>query len=204
LHYDDPGVLTISLHESGQHLFPGSGSIQELGEDLGKGTALNVPLLPHTESESYLNVFDQVVPYALTHFGPDVIVAQCGADAHFKDPLADLLLTSRAYEALFRQLLDLADKHTNGRILCTLGGGYDLDTVSRMWALLALVVLDLDLPSSLPDDWREHWRERVDGDLSATLHDPTPSFNVSRRSAIEDQNQETSDQLLELVAPHWR
>lgn len=204
LHYDDPGVLTISLHESGQHLFPGSGAIRELGTGVGRGTALNVPLAPHTESESYLNAFDQVVPYALTHFGPDVIVAQCGADTHFKDPLADLLLTSQAYETLVRQLLDLADAHTDGRLLCTLGGGYDLDAVSRLWTLLALVVQDLDLPSSLPDDWRAHWSERVDGDLSATLHDPVPSFNVSRRSAIEAQNQETSNQLLELVAPHWR
>ena len=204
LHYDDPGVLTISLHESGQYLFPGSGDIQELGEDVGKGTALNVPLLPHTESDSYLEAFDRVVPYALTHFGPDVIVAQCGADAHFKDPLADLLLTSRTYETLFRRLLDLADEHTGGQILCTLGGGYHLDAVSRMWTLLALVVQDLDLPSSLPVDWREHWSEHVDEDLCATLHDPEPSFNVSRRPTIEQQNQKTGDQLLELVAPHWR
>jgi acetoin utilization protein AcuC len=204
LHYDDPGVLTISLHESGQYLFPGSGDIQELGEDVGKGTALNVPLAPHTESESYLNAFDQVVPYALAHFGPDVMVAQCGADAHFRDPLADLLLTSQAYETLFRRLLRLADEHTEGRLLCTLGGGYDLDTVARVWTLLALVVQDLDPPTSLPADWREHWGEQVDAPLSSALHDPVPSFNVSRRSEIEDQNQRTCDQLLELVAPHWR
>jgi acetoin utilization protein AcuC len=204
LHYDDPGVLTISLHESGRYLFPGSGEVQEIGDGIGKGTALNVPLLPHTESDSYRAAFDQVVPYALTHFGPDVIVAQCGADAHFKDPLADLLLTTQTYETLFRQLLDLADEHTGGRLLCTLGGGYHLDAVSRIWTLLALVVQDIDVPESVPDDWRETWGGRVDEDLSPTLHDPAPTFNVSRRSAIEEKNEDTGDQLLELAASHWR
>ena len=203
LHYDDPGVLTISLHESGRYLFPGSGSIEEIGEGAGRGTALNVPLLPHTESDSYRAAFDRVVPHALAHFGPDVIVAQCGADAHFKDPLADLLLSSQAYEALFHQLLDLADKHTNGQILCTLGGGYQLDAVARTWALLALIIQDIDLPTAIPDDWRERWRPHIDEDLSPTLHDPDPSFSVKRRSAIETENQQTSEQMLEQVTPHW-
>ena len=203
LHYDDPGVLTISLHESGQYLFPGSGGVEEIGEGAGRGTALNVPLLPHTESDSYLAAFDRVVPHALAHFGPDVIVAQCGADAHYKDPLADLLLSSEGYETLFRQLLTLADKHTDGHILCTLGGGYHLDAVSRIWTVLALVVQDIDLPTSLPDDWRERWTAHIDEDLSPTLHDPEPSFNVKRRAAIAEQNKETSEQMLEQVTPHW-
>jgi len=203
LHYDDPGVLTISLHESGRYLFPGSGGVEEIGEGAGRGTALNVPLLPHTESESYRAAFDRVVPHALTHFGPDVIVAQCGADAHFKDPLADLLLTSQAYEALFRQLLDLADRHTGGRLLCTLGGGYHLDAVARIWTLLALVVQNIDLPTSIPDDWRDRWEPQIGEDLSPSLHDPERSFDVKRRAAIEEENQKTSEQMLEQVTPHW-
>jgi acetoin utilization protein AcuC len=203
LHYDDPGVLTISLHESGRYLFPGSGGIEEIGEGAGRGTALNVPLLPHTEADSYRAAFDRVVPHALSHFGPDVIVAQCGADAHFKDPLADLLLSSQAYEALFRRLLDLADTHTNGRVLFTLGGGYHLDAVTRIWTLLALVVQGLDLPTSIPEDWREQWESQIDEDLSPTLHDPERSFNVKRRSAIDDENKQTSEQMLEQVTPHW-
>ena len=203
LHYDDPGALTISLHESGRYLFPGSGAAEEIGEGAGEGSALNVPLAPHTETESYLDAFERVVPYALKQFGPDVIVAQCGADAHFRDPLADLLLTSEAYESLFRRLLDLAATHTDGRILCTLGGGYHLDAVARMWTLLALVVQDLELPESIPTAWRERWQDRVSDPLTPTLHDPERSFDVSRRAAIEDQNRQTSTQALELMAPHW-
>ena len=203
LHYDDPGVLTISLHESGRYLFPGSGAVEEIGEEAGEGTSLNVPLAPHTEDKSYREVFDRVVPYALKQFDPDVIVAQCGADAHFKDPLADLLLTSQTYEYLFRRLISLADEHTGGRILCTLGGGYHLDAVTRIWTLLALIMQDHPLPDALPDTWREDWAEQVTDPLTPTLHDPDRSFDVARRSSITEENRQTSKQVLELLAPHW-
>ncbi len=203
LHYDDPGVLTISLHESGRYLFPGSGNVDEIGEGEGEGTALNVPLAPHTQADSYREVFDRVVPYAFKQFGPDVIVAQCGADAHFRDPLADLLLTSHTYEYLFRTLLSLAEDHTDGRLLCTLGGGYHLDAVVRVWTLLALIMQDRDLPSDLPSAWQDRWRGHLDDDLTPTLHDPAPSFDTDRRSAVEEENRQTSKQVLELLAPHW-
>lgn len=203
LHYDDPGVLTISLHETGNALFPGTGYVEELGEGVGKGYALNVPLATYTESESYLEVFERVVPYALTHFQPDVIVAQCGADAHYQDPLADLLLTTHAYETLFRQLLDLADEYAEGRLLCTLGGGYRLDAVSRVWTLLALILQDHDLPETLPKEWLDRWQRQIDDPLTQTLHDSSPTFDSSRRSSIERKNRRVSKQVLELVAPHW-
>jgi acetoin utilization protein AcuC len=203
VHYDDPHVLTISLHESGQYLFPGSGGVEEIGEAAGEGFAINVPLVPHTEPASYRDAFDRVVPYALEKFGPDVIVAQCGADAHFHDPLADLLLTSHTYEALFRDLFSLADKHTNGQILCTLGGGYHLDAVTRVWALLALLVQDCDLPDTIPDDWRAQWQDQLRDPLTPTLHDPKSSFDVQRRDEISEHNRQTSTQVLELLAPHW-
>lgn len=203
LHYDDPGVLTLSLHETGNALFPGTGHPDEIGEGAGEGFAVNVPLAPYTEAESYLEVFDRVVPYALEHFRPDVLVAQCGADAHFNDPLADLLLTTQTYETLFRQLLDLADEHTEGRLLCTLGGGYRLDAVSRVWTLLALILLDRDIPDTLPDEWLERWQTRIDDPLTPTLHDPDKTFDIRRRSSIETTNRRASKQVLELVAPHW-
>lgn len=203
LHYDDPGVLTISLHESGRYLFPGSGHVEEIGENGGEGSAINVPLAPYTESESYREAFDRVVPYALKQFDPDVIVAQCGADAHFRDPLADLLLTSETYEYLFSQLLTLANEHSNGQILCTLGGGYDLDAVSRVWTLLALLIQKIAAPENTPEDWREKWEADVDTSLTPTVHDDEQSFDIPRRSAINEQNRQTSKQVLELLAPHW-
>ena len=203
LHYEDPGVLTISLHESGQYLYPGTGGVDEIGAGPGEGTAVNVPLMPHTEPESYLDAFERVVPYALDHFGPDVLVVQCGADAHFSDPLADLLLTTQAYETLFERLFGLADEHTNGRLLCTFGGGYRLDAVARIWTLLTLLVQDHAVPDALPNTWRKRWQPRLDDPLSPTLHDPEKTFRVSRRAAIAEQNKRTSTQVLELLAPHW-
>lgn len=203
LHYDDPDVLTISLHESGQYLYPGTGSVDEIGEGAGEGTAVNVPLAPHTEPESYLDAFERVVPYALSSFGPDVLVAQCGGDAHYSDPLADLLLTTQAYETLFEDLFALADEHTDGRLLCTFGGGYRLDAVVRIWAMLALLVQGHPLPDTLPEDWRTRWQPRLDDPLTPTLHDPEQIFGVSRQSAIAEQNERTSTQVLELLAPHW-
>lgn len=203
LHYDDPGVLTISLHESGRYLFPGSGQVEEIGEHSGEGSALNVPLAPYTRSNSYREVFDRVVPYAVKQFDPDVIVAQCGADAHFQDPLADLLLTSDTYEYLFQQLLALADEHTDGQILCTLGGGYDLDAVARVWTVLALLIQDIERPDETPTDWRQQWASQSGDSLSRRLHDGEQSFDTPRSSEIEKQNRQTSKQVLELLAPHW-
>ena len=203
LHYDDPAVLTLSLHETGRALFPGTGGVQEVGRGLGKGFSLNVPLAPFTESDSYLDAFERVVPYALSHFQPDVVVAQCGADAHFNDPLADLLLTTHAYEQIFRRLLALADDHADGRLLCTLGGGYRLDGVSRIWALLALLMRGHDLPEALPEDYRARWDARLDDPLTPTLHDRTRTFEVERRASIEEQNRRASEQAMEQVAAHW-
>jgi acetoin utilization protein AcuC len=162
-----------------------------------------VPLAPYTEPDSYLDAFERVVPHALQHFQPDVMVAQCGADAHVDDPLADLLLTSQAYETIFRRLLALADEHADGRLLCTLGGGYRLDTVSRVWALLALLIQGHDRPDRLPEDYRTRWEERLGASLTPTLHDPERNVEVDRRSSIEDQNQRTSEKALERVASHW-
>lgn len=203
IHYDDPEVLTISLHESGRYLFPGTGSVSELGKEAGRGTALNVPLEPYTENESYLECFERVVPYAIEQFAPDVIVAQCGADAHFSDPLADLMLTTQAYEQLFRQIITLAENHTEGRLLLTLGGGYHFDATVRVWALLYLMASGHDLPNTLPSDWRATWADRLGEPVSATLHDAPQSFDVPRHDTIVEQNRRVSKRLMELVAPIW-
>ena len=203
LHYDDPGVLTISLHESGRHLYPGTGGIEEVGEGAGEGSAVNVPLAPYTEPDSYLDAFERVVPYALKHFGPDVLVVQCGADAHFQDPLADLLLTTRTYATLFRRITELADTHSEGRLLCTLGGGYRLHAVVRIWALLTLHLRGDNIPEHLPDAWRDRWAELLDGPPPTTLHDEEPSFDVPRRDEIQAENERTSTQVLEHLAPYW-
>ncbi|PEN13615.1 acetoin utilization protein AcuC [Longibacter salinarum] len=204
LHYDDPNVLTISLHESGRYLFPGTGTVHEIGKGAGEGTSLNVPLEPFTEADSYLDVFERVVPYAIENFMPEVMVVQCGADAHFSDPLADLLLDTHVYETLFDHIFDLADDHCNGRLLLTLGGGYQMDATVRIWTLLALKATGHPIPDALPDAWLANWKERLGEDLTPTLHDaPDKTFDIPRKETIYQQNQRVSKRVLELLAPLW-
>lgn len=97
IHYDEPNVLTFSIHESGRYLYPGTGHTHEIGKAQGTGRKLNIPLEPFTEDDSYLEVLQMGLEPALRWFRPDVLVVQCGADAHFQDPLAEILLTTQAY-----------------------------------------------------------------------------------------------------------
>lgn len=202
--YDEPHAMTISLHETGRYLYPGSGFVHELGEHDGKGFALNVPLEPYTHHASYLETFERVIPHALTWFQPDVLVVECGADAHAADPLAHLLLTSRTYETLFRRILALAEALTEGRVILHLGGGYDLDATVRIWAMLALLAQNRDLPDRLPQPWLDRWQRRLNQPLTPTFHDAEDAIFVQRKDAIALQNRQESQRLLELAAPYWQ
>ncbi len=202
--YEDKRVLTISLHESGQFLFPGTGGIHEIGSGLGRGLKLNLPLEPFTDGPSYLEVFDRVVPAAIDHFRPAVLVVQAGADAHFDDPLADLMLTTRDYEAIFRRILGLADAFTAGRVLFTLGGGYSFRATPRVWAILHLLLHDRATSGSLPESWRDRWNPTVGGTLPVTLHDHNPGPGlVPRRQEIAHRNREVAERLLEQASRYW-
>jgi acetoin utilization protein AcuC len=201
---EDQRVLTVSLHESGQYLFPGTGEIRELGSGAARGLKLNLPLQPFTEGESYLEVFGQVVPLALRHFHPDVLVVQAGADGHFDDPLSDLMLTTRDYEAIFRRILEWADAFTEGRVLFTLGGGYSFRAAPRVWAILYLLIHDLPLVENVPEAWRCRWNGALQIDLPDTLHDPNPSHaDIPNRAEIAHRNRQVAERLLDLTRPYW-
>jgi len=202
--YEDPRVMTVSLHESGKFLFPGTGEVRELGSGVGRGLKLNLPLEPFTEGESYLEVFEKVVPAALRHFRPDVLVVQAGADAHFDDPLSDLMLTTRDYEAIFRRILEWADAFTAGRVLFTLGGGYSFRAVPRVWAILHLVIHDLPLVKDVPEAWRSKWSHALSNELPSTLHDPNPSHaDIPNRYEIAHRNRQVAERLLDLTRQYW-
>jgi acetoin utilization protein AcuC len=202
--YEDKRVMTISLHESGKFLFPGTGEIHELGNGVGRGLKLNLPLEPFTEDESYLEVFEFLAPAALRHFHPGVLVVQAGADAHYDDPLADLMLTTRAYERVFRRILALADTYTAGRVLFTLGGGYSLRATPRIWTLLYLVMQDLPTDCAVPRVWRDKWKSYLQGKLPETLHDPDQSYpDVSNRREIMQRNRQVARRLLEAAGNYW-
>ena len=149
--YDDPRVLTISLHESPRTLFPGTGLPGEVGAGAAVGTAVNVALPAGTGDAGWLRAFHAVVPGLLAAFRPTVLVTQHGADAHAEDPLANLQLTVDGQRAAQLALRELADRLTGGRWLAVGGGGYALvRVVPRTWTHLLAIVLDRDVDPATP------------------------------------------------------
>ena len=202
--YASDRVLTLSLHETGEYLFPGTGWLHEMGRGMGRGLTLNLPLEPFTEGDTYREVLVEIADAALSWFRPDAVVVQAGADAHFSDPLADLMLTTRDYEAIYRDLLRIVDRTAHGRVLFTLGGGYSLAATPRIWAILALVLLGLPVPERLPEAWRTRWSERLGIELPETLHDPgNPYEPIPRRPEVLRADREALRRLLDAVAPIW-
>ena len=197
LHYNDPSVLTISLHETGRYLFPGTGHTFEIGRGAGLGYSLNVPLEPYTQDSSYLDCLTRVLEPALAWFKPDVLVLQGGADSHQFDPLADLSLTTQGYAAVYRLVVQMATRFAGGRIIATGGGGYATYTaVPRVWAELYAALSEITLPEAVPEGWLEAWQPQSDSVLPPTMRDAPVS--IPRQREIERSNSSTVKQLLEL------
>ncbi len=158
--YDDNRVLTISLHESGQFLFPGTGFVSEVGVGPGLGYSVNLPLYPYTDDEIYLWAFGEIVPPLVRAFGPDVLVTQLGIDSYHSDPLTHLQLTTRGYVAAVQEFARLGVPW-----LALGGGGYDLTAVARCWAMAYGVMLGVEWPDQIPATWaQQHGVQRL-GDI---------------------------------------
>jgi acetoin utilization protein AcuC len=157
--YDDPRVLTISLHETGQMLFPGTGFPSDTGGPGAEGSAVNVALPPGTSDAGWLRAFHAVVPPLVREFAPEVLVTQHGCDSHIEDPLAHMMLTVDGQRAAYLALHDLAHEVCDGRWLVTGGGGYAVvDVVPRAWTHLLAIVggAPLDPRTETPEGWRAH------------------------------------------------
>jgi acetoin utilization protein AcuC len=157
--YDDPRVLTISLHETGQMLFPGTGFPNDTGGPGAEGSAVNVALPPGTADAGWLRAFHAVVPPLLREFAPDVLVTQHGCDSHIEDPLAHLMLTVDGQRASYEALHDLAHELCEGRWVALGGGGYAIvDVVPRAWSHLLAIVggAPIDPQTPTPGGWRDH------------------------------------------------
>lgn len=127
--YDDPTVFYISLHQ--YPFYPGTGSRSETGTGKGKGFTLNLPMPAGSGEEDYLAAFRQEIIPALDNYRPDLIIISAGFDAHKDDPLANINLTEESFAAMTAMLKDSAARHSGGRIVSVLEGGYDLQALAR-------------------------------------------------------------------------
>ena len=191
--FNDDRVLTISVHESGRYLFPGTGFVPELGVDAGRGYSLNLPLYPYTGDEEYLDAFRQIVPPAIRAFAPDVLITQLGIDSYHSDPLTHLQLTTAGFVEVVKELAGLGLPW-----LALGGGGYDLTAVARAWTLAYGVMLDVEWPDPLPKGFAlEHGGE--------ALRDSTiPQTPANLRLDIRRHTEETVAAVKEQVFPLLR
>ena len=166
--YETDQVLTISLHETGRALFPGTGFPDERGTGRGAGYSINVALPPYTDGTAYERAFDAVVPPLLERYRPDVLVTQQGIDSHYDDPLTHLMVSSQAREHVVRQFAE-----STWPWVAMGGGGYSMDAVRRVWSMEYLIMLGAPIPAELhdaePPEWTGDQRAQVDAAVDAAI-----------------------------------
>ena len=161
--WDDPRVLTVSLHETGRVLFPGTGYPDDIGGSDAQGTAVNIAFPPGTRDAGWLRGFHAVVPPLLRAFEPDVLVTQHGCDSHALDPLAHMALSLDGQRTAYEALHDLAHQVADGRWVAVGGGGYEVvDVVPRAWAHLAAIAAHrpVEPAAPVPEAWQAYVLER--------------------------------------------
>jgi acetoin utilization protein AcuC len=194
-YYDTDQVLTISLHETGETLFPGTGAVEEIGRGRGIGYAVNVPLHPGTDDEVFLWAFDQIVPPLLAAFRPDVVVTQLGIDTHYTDPLTHLALTTTGFGEAVQRLKPLCRKW-----IALGGGGYNLENVPRGWCLAWAIMNDREIPDEIPEAFRSVWGPR--GYRLSRIRDEPFVPDLPTREQAWRFAREQVHRLQRLVFPH--
>jgi acetoin utilization deacetylase AcuC-like enzyme/GNAT superfamily N-acetyltransferase len=201
--YDEPRVMTVSFHETGRYLFPGTGDVLELGQGAGRGFAVNLPMDAFTEDGSWLEAINAMVPALAERFRPDIIFSQHGCDPHTFDPLTHLATTTRAAAAQAKLIHDLAHEHCQGRWVALGGGGYDIyRVVPRAWSLVWSELSGRTLPDKIPTAWLDRWQPECPDPLPrAFLDDPDDFPPKPRRAEIERHNRRVVAQARRLFLP---
>ena len=184
--YEDPRVLTVSIHQDGRTLFPGTGFVEERGAGEAVGTKVNVPVPPQTGDGAWLAALEAVVPPLVTSWKPDVLVTQLGCDTHTTDPLAWVDLTTNAYRRAAALLHGLAHEAAGGRWVATGGGGYQwARVVPRAWTIAFAEMAGAVVSDALPEAWLETVRSEYRISVPEFLsEDPVP--NRGRDEMVDD------------------
>ena len=174
--YDDPRVLTLSMHESGRTLFPGTGWADETGRGDGVGTSVNLALPAGTDDAGWLRAFHAVVPPVVRAFRPQVMVTQHGCDTHALDPLANLQMSIDGQRIAYRALHALAHELCEGKWVALGGGGYEpVQVVPRAWTHLLAEAAGTSVEGPTPSDWQAHATERGREPAPRSLTDGAPA-----------------------------
>lgn len=200
--YDDPDVCTVSIHETGRYLFPGTGNINERGSGQGYGTTFNFPIDAFTEDDSFLEIYRTAMKEIVEFFKPDVIVSQNGADAHYLDPLTHLYGTMAIYREIPKIAHELAHEYCEGRWIAIGGGGYDIwRVVPRAWSLLWMEMNNITPPTGkLPTPWLEKWQQESPVPLVETWEDPENMYQpIPRKAEITEKNSEMLNKALYMI-----
>jgi acetoin utilization protein AcuC len=197
--YDDPDVCTLSIHETGRYLFPGTGNVNERGQGKGYGYSFNIPVDAFTEDDSWLHAYSESINEIAEFFKPDIILTQNGADAHYLDPLTHLSATMKIYREIPRIAHEIAHKYCQGRWIAVGGGGYDIwRVVPRAWALIWMEMTENSNSfGSLPKEWVEEWQHLAQVPLPTDWDDPENMYEpIPRKAEIEEKNLRTVEKAL--------
>ncbi len=194
-HYDSDQVLTISIHESGQWLFPGTGYVQEIGVGDGTGYSVNIPLSPYTQDNEWHAAFDVVIPPLVRAFNPDVLFTQLGIDTHFQDPLTHLSLTTQGFNLAVKKLGFLAAEI--GKWVAVGGGGYDLSAVSRSWTMALASMANFDLPNDVPNEFTSL------SNLTTFADIPPAPAEQQYLDEIQSRNVQSLNEIRSLIFPKF-
>lgn len=199
--YDDSDICTLSIHETGRYLFPGTGNVSERGQGTGYGFSFNIPLDAFTEDESWLNAYRSAFKDVVEYFKPDVIFTQNGVDAHYYDPLTHLSATIDIYKEIPKLAHELAHQYCDGRWIAVGGGGYDIwRVVPRAWSFIWLVMNELSIPSAVPEDWLQKWQKKSPVTLPQSFEDPKNMYKpIPRKQEIEEKNTQTVERALQFI-----
>ncbi len=201
--YDEPRVMTASIHETGRYLFPGTGDVLELGQGAGRGFAVNLPMDAFTEDDSWLEAINAMIPSLVETFRPDIIFSQHGCDPHTFDPLTHLATTTQIAAAQAKLIHTLAHEHCQGRWVALGGGGYDIyRVVPRAWSLVWSELSGRPLPEKIPETWLDRWQPECPDPLPRKFLDNPDDFPPKpRRAEIERHNRRIVAQARRLFLP---
>lgn len=199
---DDPRVLTISLHESGRFLFPGTGAADDIGGPEAQGSVVNLPLFPGTTGEIWRSAWEAAGEPLVRAFKPDILVTQLGCDTHVTDPLAHLALTVDDFAAIVARLHGLAHELCEGRWLALGGGGYQLvRVVPRAWTIAFAEMAGTTLPVETPMSWRELAGARTGQDPPSSFIDDRVEVSDAMAGQARRAAAESVETIRQLVFP---